>query len=179
MPEEQLLLKMLNSLKNKRISKYDFAYKELNLRQQKDSERFVKQVRQTFLEVLKPFLKDVQKCIDTSRDADSSQTVFEKYFDSHKYLGMFEGEAGQDFACRLLNSTQFQSFCDDYFSVDQHTNFQLFFNIIGTNPAPEDQPVTFEFRMPKGAQQIMIFDRLLSVADQPTCEFIQSLRQLY
>ena len=98
---------MLNTLKNKRISKYDYAYKELNLRQQKDSERFVKEVRQTFLQVLKPFLKDVQKCIDGSRDADSTQTVFEKYFASHKYLRMFEGEAGYDFARGLLNSTQF------------------------------------------------------------------------
>lgn len=33
----------------------------------------------------------------------------------------------------MLNSSQFQHFCDDYFVDDEITNFKLFFNIIGSS----------------------------------------------
>lgn len=72
-----------------------------------DSEEFVKEVRQTFFNFLKPFLKEVPKFIDKTRQNDDTSTVFDKYFDVKRYLDSFEGEQAHPFACRLVNSTQF------------------------------------------------------------------------
>ena len=64
LPGEINSLKMLNSLRNKRIFKYDYSYKELNMRRELDSEQFVEDVRRVFLSLLTPFLNVVPSCID-------------------------------------------------------------------------------------------------------------------
>ena len=97
LPNEGHLLRMLNTLKNKRITKYDYAYKQLVTEKMGDSEDFVKEVRQTFFNFLKPFLKEVPKYIDKTRLQDDTTTVFEKYFDVKSYLASFEGEQSYPF----------------------------------------------------------------------------------
>jgi len=41
----------------------------------------------------------------------------------------------------MLNSSQFQHFCDDYFLEDEITNYKLFFNIVGSfdDYVPEEE----------------------------------------
>jgi len=80
LPDEGYVLRTLNNLKNKRITKYDYAYKEFVQAKNCDSEQFIKEVRQTFFNFLKPFLKEVPKFIDKSRAKEDASTVFDKYF---------------------------------------------------------------------------------------------------
>ena len=91
LPDELRIIRMLNNLKNKRITKYDFAYKEL-LQTKYDSDAFVKDVRQTFFNLIKPFLKCVPKFIDKTRKQDDTSTVFFNFFNVKGYLEYFEGE---------------------------------------------------------------------------------------
>lgn len=92
LPDEGYVLRVLNNLKNKRITKYDYAYKQLVTVSLGDSEEFVREVRQTFFNFLKPFLKEVPKFIDKTRLNDDTSTVFDKYFDVKGYLASFKGE---------------------------------------------------------------------------------------
>lgn len=134
--------------------------------------------------------------------------MFFNFFDVKGYLDYFEGESGFAFASRLVNSTQFQSFCDDYFSVHDALNFHIFFGILGLDKEvvkkmsfddkeqdwPVDKPIVIDFRMPRGVQKFMIFEKLefLSASKyknhqdadsllkvKQMRQFVKSLRNLY
>lgn len=66
---------------------------------------FVSEVRTTFFNFLKPFLRDLPDYFKDTRDLNDSEKVFSKYFDSNKYLQLFEGEKDLGFAKALLNSS--------------------------------------------------------------------------
>ena len=59
LPDEGQILCELNNLKNKMITKYDYAYKEFVPMDEDDTETFIKEVRQTFFKLIKPFLVNV------------------------------------------------------------------------------------------------------------------------
>jgi hypothetical protein len=93
MNNEQSFLRTLNNLKNRKISKYDYAYVEqVTQDDEHDKDWFVEAVRQTFFSFLKPFLKEVNKCIDTMDGKDDSERVFAKYFDQEAFLEKFGSE---------------------------------------------------------------------------------------
>lgn len=139
LPNEGYVLRTLNFLKNKKLTKYDYAFKEYNPHNVGDNEQFIKEVRQTFFSFLKIFLKDIPKFIDKSRALDDTSTVFDKYFDIKGYLDSFSGEQAYPFAARLVHSTQFQSFCDDYFSGNETSNYRIFYGILDKDYAESDQ----------------------------------------
>lgn len=47
---------------------------------------FVSEVRTTFFNFLKPFLRDLPDYFKDTKELDDSEKVFSKYFDSNKYL---------------------------------------------------------------------------------------------
>lgn len=128
---EGFVMRTLNCLKNRRIQKYDNAYKAPLYQTESETIEFIKEVRATFFSFIKPFLQDVPKFIDSKCASQDTQTVFDKYFDKKNYLKSFEGESTLPFAQRLVNSSQFQRFCDDYFAQDGANNFRVFYGIAG------------------------------------------------
>jgi phenolic acid decarboxylase len=73
----------LNNLKSRKIQKYDYAYTEqvCNDEEEKlDCEDFVESVRSQFFKFLKPFLCNINDCIDLMKEAKESERVFTKYF---------------------------------------------------------------------------------------------------
>ena len=89
---------------------------------------FVPTVRETFFQILKPYLDKIQCCI--KKDVNPSNTFFDKYFNKDKYLEYFEDCPTQfDFAEQLLQSSQFIHMCDDFFS-DELNNFQMMVAIL-------------------------------------------------
>jgi len=70
-PDETMYIRLLNLLKNSRISQYDKAYPDTHI---PESEDFVNQVREAFFGLLKPFLSRVDHYID--KTVDSSQAYF-------------------------------------------------------------------------------------------------------
>ena len=81
----------------------------------------INDIRAMFFSFLKPYLECVGTYIDKNRKADDVNTIFGKYFNTPGYLSEFD-EASAPFAKRLVNSSQFQHFCDDYFS-EELTNY--------------------------------------------------------
>lgn len=79
-------MRTLNSLKNRRIQKYDNAYKAPLYQTESETIEFIREVRETFLSFLKPFLQDVPKYINTQLASQDTKTVFKKYFDLNGYL---------------------------------------------------------------------------------------------
>ena len=79
LPDEGLVLRTLNCFKNKMITQYDYLYKNEKSSPEKDTESFIKEVRQTFFKFLKPFLEDVPKFLNKNCLIDS-RNVFSKYF---------------------------------------------------------------------------------------------------
>ncbi len=104
---EGYAMRALNTLKNRRIQKYDYAFKEMVDNDAEDDENFIQEVRQTFFNMLKPFLEQADKCIDKKRKADDADTVFTNYFNKKKFREYFQGEAQEAFANEILNSSQF------------------------------------------------------------------------
>ena len=103
---EGYAMRALNTLKNRRIQKYDYAFKEMvENDQEDDEENFIQEVRQTFFNLLKPLLTNVNDFIDKTKKADDADTVFTKYFDKKRYLDSFRGEAQEAFAKEMLNSS--------------------------------------------------------------------------
>ena len=99
-------MRILNNLGDKRISKYDYAYKEHLKQKREDSEIFIKDIRETFFNKLKPFLKIAFKYIDRSKNCDDASTVFDKYFDAKGFVASFSGDTvSQVFARALVNSS--------------------------------------------------------------------------
>jgi len=74
----------LNNLKNRRIQKCDYAFKQMINEEYEDD--FVSEVRTTFFNFLKPFLRDLPDYFRDTKELDDSEKVFSKYFDSNKYL---------------------------------------------------------------------------------------------
>lgn len=54
-----------------------------------DRDRFVEDVRQSFFNLLKPFLKEVWKYIDVMENKEDSERVFAKYFNQSGFLEEF------------------------------------------------------------------------------------------
>ena len=53
-------MRALNTLKNRRIQKYDYDFKEMVQNDQLDDTLFIKEVRRTFFDLLKPMLTVVE-----------------------------------------------------------------------------------------------------------------------
>lgn len=102
-------MRALNTLKNRRIQKYDYAFKEMVQNDELDDTLFIKEVRRTFFDLLKPMLTVVEseKCIDRTKKGDDTDTVFSKYFDKEKYKQFFKGETAEAFAKELVETSQF------------------------------------------------------------------------
>ena len=81
---------VLNQLKNKRIEKYDYAFKDMAVGDQEDEEYFIREVRLTFFNLLKIYLSPIVECIDKTKDKNDANTVFSKYFNKEKYLSNFD-----------------------------------------------------------------------------------------
>lgn len=70
-------MRTLNSLKNRKISKYDYAYVDMITQDtEEDQENFMQEVRQTFFNILKPFLIDVPDYIKSMKDRKDEEKVF-------------------------------------------------------------------------------------------------------
>lgn len=157
MPNENYHLRSLNLLKNKKIVKYDYAYREMidnnEFTLEQEDQMFVKEARAKFFEFLKPYLRQVKDCIKDdfkldnrkracefgcTNEQDLTTAVFSKYFDIDGYLEDFE-EDDMPFVKRLSNSSQFQHFCDDYFLEDETTNYKMFFSIIDDSGTSEEE----------------------------------------
>jgi hypothetical protein len=59
MENEGNAMRTLNNLKNRRIAKCDYAFASMVQEDQNHDEDFVSEVRQTFFNFLKPFLKSL------------------------------------------------------------------------------------------------------------------------
>jgi hypothetical protein len=100
----------------------------------------VRQVRETFFTILKPFLIKVEDFMD--KKIKSQDARFDIYFDHSEYVGYFEQfyDLHGKFAQALTVSSQFIHFCDDYFSgAAELNNYQLFRAIVearGEGPGP-------------------------------------------
>lgn len=120
-------MRTLNNLKNRKITKYDYAYVDMVTQDtEQDKQEFVSEVRQTFFKFLRPFLCEVPDYIDCMKGANDSEKVFAKYFDSKSYLQQWQGKECTNqlkFATKLLTSSQFQHFCDDVFEMDELNNY--------------------------------------------------------
>lgn len=86
---EGYAMRALNTLKNRRIQKYDYAFKEMVDNDVEDDENFIQEVRQTFFNMLKPFLVQADECIDKKKRADDTNTVFTNYFNKKKFKEYF------------------------------------------------------------------------------------------
>lgn len=95
---EGFVMRTLNSLKNRRIQKYDNAYKAPLYQTEGETLEFIKEVRATFFSFLRPFLQDVPRYINFKCAGLDTQTVFDRYFDKDGYLKSFEGEPTLPFA---------------------------------------------------------------------------------
>ena len=62
---EGYVMRTLNSLKNRRIQKYDNAYKAPLYQTESETIEFIKDVRATFFSFLQPFLQDVPRFINS------------------------------------------------------------------------------------------------------------------
>ena len=156
-------------MKNSKVNRYDAAYPE-NLVNDTDNIDFVTQIRETFFSILKPYLVNLEDYIDTK--TDPNQANFYKYFNKKGYLDNFDLPAQKEFAQKLMESSQFIHFCDDFFS-DELNNFQMLHAILKSRGEihsnndqrrdtyipgdetraakqkwPEQDPVVFNFRMP-------------------------------
>jgi hypothetical protein len=64
---EEMELRSLNAVKNKKIAKYDYAYKEMMVDDETDLDsndsNFVLQVRKKFFNILSRYLQPVKDCI--------------------------------------------------------------------------------------------------------------------
>ncbi|CDW84178.1 UNKNOWN [Stylonychia lemnae] len=120
-PDESMYIRTLNTLKNSRINQYDKAYPDSQI---PDDDDFVVQVRETFFKMLKPYLSRIEECIDKSVDPNGA--YFQKYFKQEKFLENFEcyGQMHLEFAKALIQSSQFQHFCDEYSDEDLN-NFTM------------------------------------------------------
>lgn len=135
MENEGNAMRTLNTLKNKKIRKCDYAFSSMVQDEDEDSETFVREVRQTFFNFLKTFLGEIPKCFraeESLKKLDEQQKVFHKYFDKDQYLNNFEGSERR-FANELLKSTSLITFCDDKFNQDQINNYNIFYKIIEKN----------------------------------------------
>lgn len=75
-------MRLLNNLKNKRIFKYDYAYRCMVTNTSiQDSDLFVQEIRTAFFNFLKPFLIEVPSFINNMKGKKDSEKVFSKYFD--------------------------------------------------------------------------------------------------
>lgn len=84
MENEGNAMRTLNTLKNKKIRKCDYAFTSMVQDEDEDSETFVREVRQTFFNFLKTFLGEIPKCFkaeESLKKLDDQQKVFHKYFD--------------------------------------------------------------------------------------------------
>lgn len=79
-------MRTLNYLKNRRVQKYDYAFKTLIEQDGKDDEMFVEEVRQTFLNFLKPYLIDLPDYFNDVSNLNDQEIVFNKYFQKQEYL---------------------------------------------------------------------------------------------
>lgn len=79
---------------------------------------FVVEVRQTFLNFLKPYLIDLPDYFNDVSNLNDQEIVFNKYFQKQEYLASFEDEFQYNFAKDLLKSSQLQAFCDESFLQD-------------------------------------------------------------
>ena len=78
-------LRILNTLKNKKIQKYDYAFKCMVkkdfLQDEEDDNNFVDEVRQTFFNFLKPFLCNLPDFYKDTSKMNDQDIVFGNYFD--------------------------------------------------------------------------------------------------
>ena len=104
---EVTVLRTLNQIKNKRVTKYDLAYPDIS---NVDEDDFVTEVRQYFISIFNPYLKKIDSCfkMDIIKGAKTGEKeaklIFEQYFDSKMYMKPFLDEPDEDFARGLLRS---------------------------------------------------------------------------
>jgi hypothetical protein len=155
LPSEHMYIRILNTLKNSKISCYDKAYPNYKPKSEgnpntsisnqsnhttnaseNDIELFVTQIRETFFSLLKPYFCKIEDYID--KRVKSNGAFFENYFQINDYLSYFESMSDEHltFAQALIKSSQFIHFCDEFFSdlsvggSGDLTNFQMFKAII-------------------------------------------------
>lgn len=106
-----------------------------------DQDNFVKEVRQTFFNILKPYLKPLPKYFNPTDKLSEQQKVFKYLVRKQDYLESFtDCRLEREFAEALVESSQFQCFCDGYFNDEEINNFFIFYHIIG-RPVVKNQKV--------------------------------------
>ena len=98
--------------------------------EQYNPEQFVESIRQTFFSFLRPFLQPLPKYIDSLKGVPNEQKVFAKYFRKKEYLAQYTELDCYEFAKKLVDSTQFISFCDRRFDDAGLNNYRIFFHIL-------------------------------------------------
>jgi hypothetical protein len=108
--------------------------------QQTSQDAFVKDVRQIFFNLLKPYLKPLPDYFNETKDLKEQQKVFKYLVRKQDYLEEFSfNPLEYKFAEALVESSQFQCFCDGFFNDEEINNFNIFYYIIG-------KPVTKQTR---------------------------------
>ena len=133
MENEGNVMRTLNNFKNRMIQKCDYAFSCMVKEDELDQELFVQEVRQTFFQMLKPYLKELPnffKGTDAIQSLTEDQKVFHNYFDKNSYIDDFDDPKEKEFAKALLTSSQLQCFCDDFFNETEVNNFYIFYKII-------------------------------------------------
>lgn len=178
-------------MKNSRVSNFDNAYQ--NYHHSKDSGQeeleLVVQVRETFFQMLTPYLSKIPCCI--RKGFRNTEANFFKYFNIEKYIDLFDDQVYIDFAKNLVKSSQFIHLCDDYFS-EELTNLDMLCAIFKkrgldteedpcsenrddmkfdvarefTEEEDDNEPVVFDIRMPQDEQRVMLFDKLQFLIDK-------------
>eukprot|EP00352_Strombidinopsis_acuminata_P000430 CAMPEP_0176348484 /NCGR_PEP_ID=MMETSP0126-20121128/7902_1 /TAXON_ID=141414 ORGANISM="Strombidinopsis acuminatum, Strain SPMC142" /NCGR_SAMPLE_ID=MMETSP0126 /ASSEMBLY_ACC=CAM_ASM_000229 /LENGTH=143 /DNA_ID=CAMNT_0017697303 /DNA_START=859 /DNA_END=1290 /DNA_ORIENTATION=- len=111
--KETTKVRTLNQIINRKVLKYDTAYKEIMNKQiEKETKEndFVQDIRKIFYSYLNAYLADIWDFIDTENcKAEDSSTVFAKYFKRDKYLAQFgdEDDIEYKFAIELIKSPAF------------------------------------------------------------------------
>ena len=85
-------LKILNSLKNYRVTKFDSAFPDQYEAELKvNHENFVQEVRYYFMKILDPYLQDIEQFFKPPRAYAGKEKTFNNYFDEDEYIANFRG----------------------------------------------------------------------------------------
>ena len=121
-------LRILNSLKNYKVTKFDSAFTDQYQAELATNHRqFVKEVRNYFVSsIMARYFDDVETYFKEVPEGEMN--VFKNYFDEEAYIDNFYGTESYEFARLFVKSASFSFFCDNHIS-DDLSNFHLFTNI--------------------------------------------------
>lgn len=112
--QEPVNCRILSIFKNSRVQQYDLAY-ENKEEQEAFTEEVYQTIRETFFNILKPYLQNIEKYISI----DDESANFYTYFETNEYLSQFVDIPEQlAFAENLVKCSQFVHFCDDSFAEE-------------------------------------------------------------